>query len=127
VEGILKRNSDPDIRVFAVWEPILPTDFSSPGTLVLSRLSDSRVAQYWDKDHLFAGELRRKLESDVGQPRPNCCTSRGVEWDEVAVYDRDAHWDAQLPRAVFLNGPVVNSLGFSNVVTEMLSPAASPR
>jgi hypothetical protein len=127
VEDILKRNSDRDIRVFAVWEPILPTDFSSPGTAVLSRLSDPRVAQDWDKNHLFAGALERRLETDATQPRPSCCKSRGVEWDEVAVYDRNARWDAQLPRAAFLNGPVVESLDFSKVVSELLSPSASPR
>ena len=127
MEHILKRNSDPDIRVFAVWEPILPTDFSSPGTAVLSRLSDPRVAQYWDKTHLFAGALRRKLETDAGHPRPNCCMSKGVQWDEVAVYDRNARWDAELPRAVFLNGPVVHALDFYTVASELLSSSASSR
>ena len=113
--------------MFAVWEPILPTDFSSPGTAVLSRLSDSRVAQYWDKNHLFGEELARKLGTDASQPRPNCCTSKGVPWDEIAVYDQNARWDTQLPRSVFLNGPVVDSLAFSKIVTELLSPPTTPR
>jgi hypothetical protein len=45
----------------------------------------------------------------------------GIQWDEVAVYTQDAHWDGQLPRAVFLNGPVVRSLDFSKVVADRLS------
>jgi hypothetical protein len=121
VEDVLKQNTNPRIRIFAIWEPILPTDFSSPGTLVLARLSDPRVAQYWDENHLFAEQLRRKIESDAGQPQPNCCTGRGVPWDEVAVYSQDTRWDAQLPRAVFLNGPVVRALDFSKVVADLLS------
>jgi hypothetical protein len=77
--------------------------------------------QYWDKNHLFAEELGRRLESDPGHPRPDCCTRHAVHWDEVAVYRQDAHWDIQLPSAVFLNGPVVYAPDFSRVVTDLLS------
>ena len=107
--------------MFAVWEPILPTDYSSPGTAVLARLSDPRVEQYWDKNHLFADKLGHKIESDAGQPQPKCCTREGIQWDEVAVYPPDAHWDEPLPRAIFLNGPVVRSLDFSKVIADLLS------
>jgi hypothetical protein len=103
-----------------VWEPILPTDYSSPGTAVLARLSDPRVAQYWDKNHLFAEQLGRKIEADATQPKPNCCTRKGIQWDEVAVYSQATHWDRQLPRAVYLNGPVVRSVDFSKAVADLL-------
>jgi hypothetical protein len=89
---------------------------------VLARLSDPRVAQYWDKDHLFAQELGHKLESDTDHPRPQCCTRKGIQWDEVVVYSQDARWDTQLPRAVFVAGPVVNALNLSKVVADLLSP-----
>ena len=104
-----------------MWEPILPTDYSSPGTAVLARLSDLRVKQYWDKNHLFAEQLGHKIESDAGQPQPKCCTRKNIQWDEVAVFSQDANWNEQLPRAVFLNGPVVHALDFSKVVTALLS------
>jgi hypothetical protein len=118
---VLKQNANPHIRVFAVWEPILPTDYSSPGTAVLARLSDPRVAQYWDKNHLFAEQLGRTIEVDMAQPKPNCCTRKGIQWDEVAVYRQDARWNGQLPHASFLNGPVVHSLDFSEAVVSLLS------
>lgn len=121
VEDVLRQNANPEIRVFVVWEPILPTDYSSPGTLVLSRLSDTRVTQYWDKNHLFAEQLGHKIDADPGQAHPNCCVHKGTQWDEVAVYSQGARWDEQMPRAAFLNGPVVRSLDFSNAVTELLS------
>ena len=113
--------------MFAVWEPILATDFSSPHTGVLARLSDPRVAQYWDKNHLFAKQLARRLNSDPSHPRPRCCDDSGIGWDEVAVYRQDALWDDQLPRAEYLDGPVVNSLGFADVVTELLSKATDSK
>jgi hypothetical protein len=118
---VLKQNPNPHIRVFAVWEPILPTDYSSPGSGVLARLSDPRVAQYWDKNHLFAEQLARRLKSDSNHPRPRCCANNGFDWDEVAVYPQDAEWSDQLPRAVFLDGPIVHALGFADVVGELLS------
>jgi hypothetical protein len=118
---VLKQNSNPHIRVFAVWEPILPTDYSSPGTAVLARLSDPRVVQYWDKNHLFAEQLARVIESDAAQPHPGCCTHDGIQWDEVAVYPQATLWKEQLPPAVFLNGPVVRSPNFSDVVADLLS------
>ena len=104
-----------------MWEPILPTDYSNPGMAILARLSDPRVEQYWDKNHLFAEKLGRRISADADEPKPKCCTSKGIQWDEVAVYGRDAHWDERLPRAVFLNGPVVHALDFSKAVTDLLS------
>ena len=59
-----------------MWEPILPTDYSSPGTAVLARLSDPRVEHYWDKSHLFAEKLGHKIESDVGQPQRNAALAQ---------------------------------------------------
>jgi len=105
--------------VFAIWEPILPTDFSSPGSGVLDRLSDAKVRQYWDKSHLFAAQLARRLKSDPEHPQPRCCKEGSVDWDEVAVYRQDARWGDQLPRAAFLNGPVIQSLDFADVVAEL--------
>jgi hypothetical protein len=118
---VLKQNPNPRIRVIAVWEPILPTDSSSPNTEVLARLSDPRVEQYWDKNHLFAERLASRLKTDEGHPQPSCCNRHGIQWDEVAVYDQNVHWDDQLPRAAFLDGPIVHALGFANVVAELLS------
>ncbi len=124
---MLKQNPNPHIRVFAVWEPILPTDYSSPSMGVLARLSDPRVEQYWDKNHLFAERLASRLKTGEGHPQPSCCNRHGIQWDEVAVYDQDASWDDQLPRAAFLDGPVVHALGFANVVSELLSKAAKSK
>jgi hypothetical protein len=75
--------------------------------------------QFWDKNHLFAGQLALRMRSDPEHPQPHCCFNYGLHWDEVAVYREDAHWGDQLPRAVFLDGPVVHALGFANVVTEL--------
>lgn len=88
------------IRVLVVWEPMLLTDWWSPSGMVQSRISDPRVIQYWDKDHLVAKELRQQLTSP-----PSCCQSGGILWDMAALYPKRAQWGDSSP--VFADGPVV--------------------
>src|SRR6266851_9240856 len=99
------------IRVFAVWEPILPTDWTAPSTGVLSRLSDDRVHQIWDKQHVLAKTLSD--ESPPSQPKPDCCNRRGILWDLIAVYPAGVSWDQTIPAAVVFNGPVVRVMASS--------------
>jgi len=90
------------VRVLVVWEPILPTDWSRPSGMVQSRISDTRVIQYWDNDHLVAGELRRQLSSE-----PSCCQRSGILWDLAVLYEKQAQWGNASP--VFAEGPVVDA------------------
>jgi hypothetical protein len=91
-----------------VWEPILFFD-SKPGNLVLNRLTDKRVRQYWDADHLIAEELAH--HGDTRQKEPECCFHRrGVLWDLAAVYPARAVWQERLPLASVFGGPVVGEV-----------------
>ena len=65
---------------------MLPTDWSKPSGFVMARISDPRVVQFWDKDHLVATELQRQLSSSQ-----ICCQRNGIVWDVAALY----------PKAVF--------------------------
>lgn len=113
MQDILKAQTDADVIVFAVWEPILPTDWSSPGTGVLSRLSDRRARQYWDSTHRIAEALQ---QSGV---KPPCCERKGILWDLAAVYPPGLRWEKTLPAPSFVSGPVVK-------VTESLRTAIPP-
>jgi hypothetical protein len=93
------------MKVFAVWEPMLSTDWMSPNTRVLARLSDPRGAQYWDLAHLLAKQMAKDARDP--QPKQKCCTRNGVLWDLAAVYPPGAVWGDAIPPAVFFNGPVV--------------------
>jgi hypothetical protein len=92
--------------VFAIWQPMLPTDLAPPITFVLARLSDHRVSQYWDPEHLLA----KRLEADARSPQPEqeCCTRSGVLWDLAAVYPKGVTWTDRMPPATVFNGPVVD-------------------
>lgn len=106
--------------MLVIWQPVLATDRSAPGTQVLARISDARAVQYWDEDLMFATQLKRKLEQDPAHPRPSCCVADGLPWDMVGVYPSGVRWEESLPRAVLLDGAVVRVTDLSRVVKERL-------
>jgi len=91
---MLNRFAGKPVRVFVVWEPVLPTDWTSPSTPTLRRIADSRVAQFWDKGRLIS---RSMGEHD----------RRSVVWDFIAVYGPGAVWNAHSPQAIYQGGPIV--------------------
>jgi hypothetical protein len=103
----LKSRPDKPVVVFAVWEPILPTDWSAPGTSVLDRLNDRRVRQFWDTGHLVAAIIK-KAET-TGQLHPDCCARNGFLWDLTAAYAPGTRWGDNLPKPVLLNGTMVQN------------------
>ena len=108
------------LKVLAVWEPMLVTDWGRPLTPVLGRLSDARVRQFWDETHLVAGQIA--ADTREPQPVPECCEQSGVLWDSVAVYPKGATWSDRLPLAAFVNGPVIEvEEALRNKVAELLS------
>jgi hypothetical protein len=82
------------VRVFVIWEPVLATDWSSPSTATLKRVSDARAVQFWDKGRLISHSMG---EHD----------RRSVVWDYIAVYPRGAVWEDGPRAALYHGGPVV--------------------
>jgi hypothetical protein len=103
VERILKQTQSDSVRVFVVWEPMLPTDWYRPTRPTLKRVSDPRAVQFWDSSHLIAAELKHQLQQFHGSD-PNCCEQRGHLWDMAAVYPPSTRWNETAP--IFDDGPV---------------------
>lgn len=101
---MLKKYPQKATVIFAVWEPILPSDWGKPGTSVLQRLDDSRVRQFWDGNHVIAAALKKA--EVAGTLHPNCCERKGILWDLFAVYAPGAVWRDSMPQPVLLNGAV---------------------
>jgi hypothetical protein len=102
----LKQYPDVKVTVFAVWQPMLPTDVAAPTSRTLARLSDPRVRQYWDPDHLLAKQL--KSDARTPQPEPECCTRNGILWDLMGIYPKGEPWTERIPVASIFNGTVVD-------------------
>jgi hypothetical protein len=81
---------------------MLPTDWSKPSGWVQSRISDPRVVQFWDRDHLVAKELRQQFPSS----QTICCQRSGILWDFAALYPSGVQWGNAAP--VYFGGAVVD-------------------
>ena len=86
------------MRVFVIWEPVLPSDLFAPSTSTLNRISDVRTLQYWDKERL--------VSKSMGETDHN-----SIVWDIVAVYEPGKLWDHAPPEAVYSSGTVVDVIG----------------
>jgi len=84
---------------------MLPTDWRSPTTGTLARISDSRVRQFWDPAHLVSLELSRIRSRNSGQPELACCQDKGFFWDDAILFAPHARWK-DMPVSVYWNGPV---------------------
>ena len=95
---LLSEQRDSKIRVFVIWEPVLPTDLGAPLTMTLRRVSDLRGSQYWDKEHLVSRLLGEQDRSSV-------------VWDYVAVYEPGKLWDQAPPQPASSGVPVIRAIG----------------
>jgi len=100
-EDLLQREKSVNLAILVVWEPILASDWSRPTRPVLARISDPRVKQFWDKDHLIAKQLDQQLSTS----QPDCCRHAGILWDVVALYPKGVQWGGSQP--IFIDGAVV--------------------
>jgi len=101
IEEQLKQEKSVNLTILVVWEPILPSDWSRPTRPVLARIADPRVKQFWDKDHLIAGQLDQQLSTS----QPSCCRHAGILWDVAALYPKGVQWGGSQP--AFIDGAVV--------------------
>jgi hypothetical protein len=92
-EQLLREINSQDVRVFVIWEPVLPTDFVAPSTAALARIPDVRAAQYWDRKRALSHLLGERNRSTV-------------EWDYIAVYAPGTLWHDSPPKPVYSDNPV---------------------
>jgi hypothetical protein len=90
----MQEFSGKPVHALVIWEPVLWTDWASPSTATLRRISDHRAAQFWDKGRLISHSMG---EQDRGS----------VVWDHVAVYSAGVNWQDGPPQALYDGGPVV--------------------
>jgi hypothetical protein len=103
---MLARHPGNNVRVLVVWEPILPTDWSAPSGSALGRISDARVRQFWDPQHVVSRALSKVAQQTPPRPEPDCCIQKGFYWDDAILYAPRLHWES-VPASRFWNGPVI--------------------
>jgi len=81
---------------------MLPSDWGKPTRFALSRISDRRVMQFWDKNHLVAKELDHQLAPG----RLSYSKREGIIWDIVGLYAGTAQWGVP---PIFIDGNIVDT------------------
>jgi hypothetical protein len=95
-ENILERYPDAELRVYAVWVPVLATDERFE---VADLMVDGRVRHYWDGERLVGdaiGPLAGGSEGDV-------------VWDVFFAFGPQARWAETPPEPLSFGAPVVEA------------------
>jgi hypothetical protein len=108
MQKLLEQHPAANLRVFAVWEPVLFQDWQRPSTAALARLSDPRVTQFWDHGHALANQIAR--DAAASKDHPNCCEHKEILFDLVALYPRGAKWSDRLPHPDVFDGPIFRTV-----------------
>ena len=90
--------------MLVVWEPILPTAWSAPSGSILARVSDTRVQQFYDPNHVVS-EALIGIVANKHEPEPHCCKRKTFYWDDAILYTPQARW-TDTPASAFWDGPV---------------------
>ena len=102
------------MRVFVIWEPVLPTDFVAPSTAALARIPDVRAAQYWDS--------KRTLSRLLGEHSRST-----VVWDHIAVYAPGTLWQDVPPKPTYSDNPVRDVIsGAKDSIKRLLASGTTP-
>ena len=96
---------DGPVTLLAVWEPIFDAD-PAPTPKLFGNITDRRVLQLWDPDHIISDEMRASELAHPGSP-PQARTrtssvDSGIMYDTVAIFPAGARWDATLPAPGYL-------------------------
>jgi len=111
---MLREINSQDVRVFVIWEPVLPTDFGAPSTAALGRIPDVRAAQYWDRKRMLSHLLGEHNRSTL-------------VWDYIAVYAPGTLWQDTPPKPVYSDNPVRNVIGgVKESIQRLLAKGANP-
>jgi hypothetical protein len=111
---LLREINSQDVRVFVIWEPVLPTDFVAPSAPALGRIPDPRAAQYWDG--------KRALSHLLGEYNRS-----SVVWDYIAVYAPGKLWQDDPPKPLYSDNPVRDVIsGAREPINRLLAAGTTP-
>ena len=107
---VLEDNPAADIRVYVVWEPMLPTDRFR---MTRSGLIDDERATHYKDDTQISGKW---FGETYGEP------GGSVAWDVAYVFGPDATWEEQPSPMLAWGGAVVH---MKEELMEALAPFLS--
>ena len=109
IQSVLEQLPQRDVRVFVVWVPVMSSDTGPPDEESRTRLSDSRVRQYWDERKQLAALWQPVLKAETSPVlgKESLVTGQNL-WDVVTVFPAGATWDAHPPAPLLKAAPVAD-------------------
>lgn len=101
------EKANPNLKVFAIWEPVLLTDWGPPNSAALARLPDPRVLQFWDRPHALSATIRAAHDPKTLGDRK---LKGNIVWDYVAVFAPGVRWEERYPVPEYAGAPVLDVL-----------------
>ena len=116
---VLDTITEPELRVYVAWVPILPDDSGSAANESSALVTDSRVSQFWDESKALPGPFAKILELPDGWPA----------WDVYLAYPPGARWDDGPPKPAFWHhqlpglsiAPTLDAERFAQQLRELLA------
>ena len=88
----MERISDPNLRAYIVWMPVLPSGAHEPAARrEAGRIPDNRAIRFFDAEARVGKLYSSILHLPSGLPA----------WDAYLVFDRDARWDGNPPAPAY--------------------------
>jgi hypothetical protein len=84
---VLEKIQAPEIRIYAVYLPILGGDQESSVPSASKQIPDRRVSYYWDGKGDLGQRYSRILQLPEGR----------TAWDVYLVFDRNVEWKNESP------------------------------
>ena len=91
-QELLEKHGTADLRVYAVWFSMYPTDRRENWPPDV--LTDSRVRHYWDEERTIGRWYMEQIGSMTAARAPESSAYAGdVFWDAYFVYGPDSRWE----------------------------------
>ena len=91
-DEVLKKVADPRLKVYVVWEPILPKDRAEAlGDAAPALSGEPRATQYWDAGAVSGKAYRQLLDLPL----------KSAAWDIYLLFPPGAKWESSPPAPSF--------------------------
>jgi len=91
-DEVLRKVADPRLRVYVVWEPILPKDRAEAVADAAAVMAgETRAVQYWDAGAVSGKAYRQSLDLPL----------KSAAWDIYFLYPPGVKWEADPPAPSF--------------------------
>ncbi len=105
-ENVLDAHKDLDIRVLAVWLPVLGTDNREAAAKATTVLADSRVEQFYDPGAKTGRWFKTNVVDEIKRLENKRVFRGGITWDAFFLYGPKAKW-TKAPRPHLVAGATI--------------------